>query len=201
MVIGHWPFVIGLSPYGGRFSFTFRYVENGSGSILESLGKIISPLFIPLGFNNWGLSSALIAGLIAKEVIITSIAMFNNSSLSAGVLTNPASAIFFTSKSAVLSFLVFCLLYSPCLATISVLRKEIGRKWTFFGIAIQFVIAYMSSFVVYMFARAFENYGIIKFLLLIATLLLMVFSIFFVVRFLKGDRRCQGCKRHCNIKK
>ena len=184
-----------------NFSFTFRYVENGRGSILESLGKIISPLFIPLGFNNWGLSSALIAGLIAKEVIITSIAMFNNSSLNANVLTNPASAIFFTSKSAVLSFLVFCLLYSPCLATISVLRKEIGRKWTFFGIAIQFVIAYLVSLVIYMFARVFENYGTLKFLILLSVITLIALSIAIVAKFLKGDRRCQGCKKHCNIKK
>lgn len=184
-----------------NFSFSFAYVENGKGSILESLGKIISPLFVPLGFNNWGLSSALIAGLIAKEVIITSIAMFNNSSLNQNVLSSAASAIFFTSKSAVLSFLVFCLLYSPCLATISVLRKEIGRKWTLFGIAVQFVIAYLTSLIIFTFARVIEIYGISKFVILLSVIVLIVFSIIFVAKFLRGDKRCHGCNNRCKIKK
>ena len=61
-----------------NFSFTFQYIVNTGGeSMLESLGKIFAPLFIPLGFNSWGLVSALIAGLVAKEVIVSSIVMFN----------------------------------------------------------------------------------------------------------------------------
>lgn len=60
-----------------NFSFSFAYVGNGGGSMLESIGKIIAPIFIPLGFGNWGAASALLAGLVAKEVVVSSIQLFN----------------------------------------------------------------------------------------------------------------------------
>ncbi len=149
------------------FSFGFEYVvETGGKSMLQTLGEILSPIFIPLGFGNWGATSALIAGIVAKEVIVSSIAIFNN--VSAGgefsiadvsaSLTDPMSAVYFTPASA-LSYMVFCLLYCPCAATMSVLSKEIGKKWTIISIVIQFVIAYMISMLVFLLFGAIEKFG------------------------------------------
>ncbi len=182
-----------------NFSFTFQYVANGNGiSMLESLGKIISPIFIPLGFGNWGLSAALIAGLVAKEVIISSISMFNNinenSVVSLGEsLHDESFLIHFNSGATVLSYLVFCLLYFPCIATLSILNKEIGRKWTIIGVIIELIIAYLISFFVYTFARLSEIYTIAFVLSIFLTLLIFVISCVVILNKIKNKKVCNKC--------
>ena len=94
------------------FSFKFEYTKlTNSQSMLECIGTVLAPIFIPLGFGNWGSVSALLSGLIAKETVVSSIAIFNNvTSNSASLqssLYNPASPVFFTQLSAI-SFLIFC---------------------------------------------------------------------------------------------
>ena len=186
-----------------NFSITLKFVGSTGGvSMLETFGKILSPIFIPLGFNSWGLISALIAGLVAKEVIVSSISMFGggeglglNSTQSA--LFAVGGAVCFASPSSVLSYLVFCLLYCPCFATISVLSKEIGKRWTIIGILIEFVVAYLSAFVVYTIARAVEVFGIGKSLMLIFAIASIVESVLLVI---KHFRKKQGCpySKKCN---
>jgi len=136
-----------------NFSFDFRYVPIANcASMIESIGKILAPIFTPLGFGSWGAVSALLAGIIAKEVVVSSIAIFNgvnhNESKFAQSLSDPASAVFFTPQSA-LSFLTFCLLYTPCVSALAVVKGELGTKYalvSFFG---QILIAYFSSFFIY----------------------------------------------------
>lgn len=181
-----------------NFSFTFSYIpDSGGASMLESLGVILAPLFAPLGFGTWGAASALLAGVIAKEVVISSIAMFNLASTESQIaasLTNPESMVFFASPSAALSFLVFCLLYCPCISTTAVLGKEIGKKWTAFAVVSQFIVAYIATLFIYNVARAVEGFGLWPVLGILAGLLLIAGCVFKLISTIKKPRACRGCK-------
>lgn len=194
-----------------NFSFTFAFVKStGEASMLETLGKVLSPIFIPLGFGSWGATSALLAGLVAKEIIISSIAMFNGVSLSDKTLNSKISQslristnpVCFTPASA-LSYMVFCLLYSPCLATIMVLRKEIGKKWTFISIIVQFVVAYIMALIVYASTSLILNKGIGVFLIFALVFVLCLFAIIMIIKRFKHIKSCKKCtsckskKTHC----
>ncbi|MBL5766224.1 ferrous iron transport protein B [Heyndrickxia sporothermodurans] len=116
-------------------------------SFLAMIGKAIAPLIAPLGFGVWQAGAALIPGFLAKEVVVSSMNIIyhtpNTASLQ-GLLTDS-----FTPLSAY-SFLVFVLLYIPCVATVAAIRNEAGSwKWTLFGIGYSLVIAYALSFVIY----------------------------------------------------
>lgn len=182
------------------FSFTFAFVQTQGGvSMLETLGKILAPIFVPLGFGTWGATSALIAGLIAKEIIISSIAMFNGLSVENAVnsnisnsLTIATNAVCFTPASA-LSYMVFCLLYSPCLATIAVLKKEVGKKWTFVSIVVQFVLAYAISLIIYASTNLILNKGIVLFLLFAVAFLLVGYSLFVIIKKISKKHNCSNC--------
>jgi len=192
------------------FSIKFAYVPNDGGvSILESVGRILSPIFAPLGFDNWAIVASLLAGLVAKEVVVSSIAMFNGIDSSATRLIKESllletSVIFFASKASVLSFLVFCLLYTPCVASISMLLQEIGRKWTFVSIAIQLFTAYVVAFVVYNIAFAIEIFGWEKPLLILLTTMIVVGATVFVIRKTRKKQTCaycDSCNKNCKNKK
>ncbi len=191
------------------FSFSFEYVAQGQGvSILEQVGRFLTPIFAPLGFGNWAIISSLLAGIVAKEVVVSSIAMFNGidsgaTKLLSASLLLPTSAVFFSSRASVLSFLVFCLLYTPCIASVSMLRYEIGRKWTILSILIQLFVAYVVAFVIYQLAFAFEIFGFWQIFAIILAIL-CVFSAFFVIfRKIKKKKTCAhcfGCDGKCHLK-
>ena len=189
----------------GSFSFSFTYVpDTGGVSMLESIGKFLAPIFIPLGFGNWGATSALIAGLVAKEVIVSSIAIFNGIDVNAGSMTeqvqssilNPNSAVYFTPASA-LSYMVFCLIYMPCIATMSVLNKEIGTKWTVISIIIELVIAYLLSLVVYNLYNFINIFGFGYFAILLIGLIIIGVSVTFIIKHLKSKDKCKVCGYKC----
>ena len=189
----------------GSFSFSFTYVpDTGGVSMLESIGKFLAPIFIPLGFGNWGATSALIAGLVAKEVIVSSIAIFNGIDVNAGSMTeqvqssilNPNSAVYFTPASA-LSYMVFCLIYMPCIATMSVLNKEIGTKWTVISIIIELVIAYLLSLVVYNLYNFINIFGLGYFAILLIGLIIIGVSVTFIIKHLKSKDKCKVCGYKC----
>lgn len=187
-----------------NFTFSLHYVQNGRGSILEVLGRIIAPIFVPLGFNNWALASALIAGLVAKEVILSSMAMFNGVTASQVELqksfTLSSSLIFFPNPIVALSYLVFALLYSPCLATISVLHSEIGAKWTALGIVFQFVFAYLTTLIIFTYAQAISAYGLFKSIVFaLCALIILIALIVIIKKFTSKGKMggCAYCDRHC----
>lgn len=186
------------------FTITFSYTPKSGGvSMLETFGRLLAPIFTPLGFGSWGIVSALIAGLVAKEVIVSSIGMFNGvEGLAIGLsLFDPQNPVHFSSQSAVLAFLVFALLYFPCLATFSVLCKEIGKKWACIGALIEFVVAYILAFVVFNFGRAFEVFGLWSVLIFVGSILLILFSVIFVWKSVKKKRYCpykNKCGKKCN---
>ncbi len=182
------------------FSFSFEYVKGSStSSILESLGYALAPIFKPLGFGSWGAVSALLAGVIAKEVVVSSIAIFNGVE-QGGVgasLLNPASPVFFTPASAI-SFLVFCLLYCPCISSCVVLKKEVGRKWMWISIGMQLVVAYIASFVVYTLILLFTSTPL--WIGVTAACVSLIILSFVVVLFSKKkncSKNCSKCSLSC----
>ena len=132
------------------FDLSFDMVQSAETSILGRLGSFIAPVFSPMGYGCWQAAVALLTGIIAKEAVVSSLAMFCGFSLSAGggAVQSALSGIF-TPRSAY-AFLVFVLLYTPCMAAVATIRRELGsRKWTAFAVCYQILIAYVMSFVVY----------------------------------------------------
>ncbi len=190
------------------FSFGFKFVPTEGGtSMLKAIGTVIAPIFVPLGFGNWGAASALVAGLAAKEIIVSSIAMFNGvdvlgdsiKSQTMRSITSPLSVVFFTPASA-LSFMVFCLLYSPCLATISVFKKEIGGRWTAISVVIQFAIAYILALLTYNIYRLVEGVGAVNSIFIFFGIGLILVCLFYLYLKLKKRNFCSYCKDKSSCK-
>ncbi|OUQ78610.1 ferrous iron transport protein B [Flavonifractor sp. An100] len=131
------------------FDFSLHMVEDASASMLGTLGSIIAPIFTPCGFGHWQAAVALLTGLIAKEMVVSSLSMFYGFSLTAASGAVAAAMTGFTPLSA-FSMLVFILLYVPCVAAVSTLFKEMNSpKWAWFSIAWQLGCAYVLSTLVY----------------------------------------------------
>jgi ferrous iron transport protein B len=130
-----------------NFSFTLQMVEDPSLSILGSIGQAIAGIFIPLGFGNWQSVISLLSGFIAKESVVSSMSVVYSVGTS-GALETVLGQVF-TSASAI-SFMVFTLLYSPCVAAIATIKSESG-SWAFTGKSILFQtgVAYIVAFIAY----------------------------------------------------
>lgn len=125
------------------FDFKFYPVSDPANSILCRLSSFVAPLFSPLGFSGWQAVSALLTGLTAKETVVSTFAVLFSGDAAAAVaaLFTPASAV---------SFLVFTLLYTPCIAAISAMRMEFRSTGkTVLAVLFQFFVAYLFSFLVY----------------------------------------------------
>ena len=122
------------------FDFHFNMVENGEGSMLASVAGWIAPVFSPLGLGNWQVVTALISGFMAKESVVATLEVLN------------AMPLFTTVTS--ISMLVFCLLYTPCVAAIAAVRRELGSKWMLFVIVFQCVVAWIVAWIAYLIANA-----------------------------------------------
>ncbi len=123
-------------------NFNFSGMTTIDSSFLASIGRFISPIFKPMGFGSWQNSVALLAGLSAKEVIIDTLGVIYGGNL---VSTLPNN---FSTLSAY-SFLVFVLLYTPCLSVVVTMKKEYGNRMAAFSVAYQLILAWMASFLVY----------------------------------------------------
>ncbi len=118
-------------------------------SLLFKIGSAVAPVFAPLGFGTWQAAAALIAGLAAKEGVLSTLAVVFGFSLSSSPDDVALALSVFTPASAV-SFLVFVLLYTPCIGAVATIRKELrSTKWAVFSVVWQFVFAYCTSFTVY----------------------------------------------------
>ncbi len=122
------------------FDFHLNMVENGEGSMLASVAGWIAPLFSPLGLGNWQVVTALVSGFMAKESVVGILEVLDYQTL-----FNTASAV---------SMLVFCLLYTPCVAAVAAIRRELGTKWMLFIIAFQCVVAWVCAWIAYLIANA-----------------------------------------------
>lgn len=128
------------------FDFRFNYVENSEVSMLGSIGKLIAPIFAPLGFADWRAASALITGFSAKEAVVSTLSILTGSSLE----TLPAVLSGMFSPLSALSFLVFTLLYTPCVAAVGAMNQELGKRSSTLGVVItQCAVAWLAAFLVY----------------------------------------------------
>lgn len=122
--------------------FNFSGMTEINTSFLAYIGKLLAPIFKPLGFGFWQASVSLLTGLMAKEVVVSSMGVIFGSNLR-DILPQ-----FFTSISAY-AFLVFVLLYTPCITAVATMKKEYGSKLAIFSVAYQFVLAWLAAFLVY----------------------------------------------------
>ena len=121
------------------FDFRLDMVADSSESMLASIAGVIAPVFAPLSFGDWRISTALISGFMAKESVVSTLGvLFGTSSIST-VLTPLAAA----------SLLAFCLLYTPCVAAITSVKRELGTKWAIWVVIFQCVIAWIVAFIVH----------------------------------------------------
>lgn len=124
------------------FDIRFNMVTDQSQSMLAGLGGLIAPVFAPLGFGDWRTSTALVCGLIAKESVISTLTVLLGSTSAAalsGMFTAPIAYV----------FLVFVLLYPPCVAAISTVRSELGGRYAAAVFALQVTVAWIIAFVVH----------------------------------------------------
>lgn len=109
-------------------------VEDSSGSMLATIAGFISPIFIPLGFGDYRVTTSLISGIMAKESVVSSLTVLFGSIEAINSFFNPFQGF---------TLLIFTLLYTPCIAAISSIRRELGKKWSI-GIAVfQFMVAWV----------------------------------------------------------
>ena len=181
-----------------NFTFTLKFImHENEVSILESIIKMLAPLFSPLGLGV-GAVCALIFGLIAKELVVSSIAILNGVA-GAGVaasIVDSASVVYFTPASA-LAFLAFCLLYSPCISAIAQLKGSVGGKITTVYLTLQFILAYLVGVASYYLGLLVSEVGVSTMSWLILTAILVVFCVEIAIISL-AKSRCQSCNR-CQI--
>lgn len=172
-------------------SFNFNgFTEDINNSFLASLGKIIAPLFKPLGFKDWKISVALLTGLSAKEIVVNTLNI-----LYSNIYTTLPTV--FTGVTAY-TFLVFTALYTPCIAALATMKKEYGNKMMFASFAYQFILAWVVAFMVNTIGGVIFMNGSI-FELLIGGVIVAV-ALFILYKNLKsaksgkgGCSRCSGC--------
>lgn len=122
------------------FDFRLDMVADSSESMLAAVAGLIAPVFAPLGFADWRISTALISGFMAKESLVSTLGvLFGTTNLANGVLA-PLSAA---------SLLTFCLLYTPCVAAITAIKRELGIGWAAWVIVFQCAVAWLAAFVVH----------------------------------------------------
>ena len=125
------------------FGTHLNLVADSKDSILAVISGRIAPVFAPLGFDDWRISTALITGFMAKESVVSTLSvLFGSTEALLGVITPAAAA----------SLLVFCLLYTPCVAAIASIRRELGSKWAAGVVIGQCVVAWLAAGVVHIIA-------------------------------------------------
>ncbi len=122
------------------FDFRLNIVDNSQDSILAQISGFIAPVFSPLGFGSWEFSTALIAGFMAKESVVSTLSVLLGSAAVTSLI-DPVSAV---------ALLVFCLLYTPCVAAVAAIKRELGGKWAFGIVVFQCLIAWVCAFLVRM---------------------------------------------------
>ena len=123
------------------FNLHLNMVSDSRDSILAMVAGVIAPLFAPMGLADWRISTALITGFLAKESVVSTLSILFGSTAALTSDITPLSAA---------SLLVFCLLYTPCVAAIASIKRELGGKWAVGVVIIQCIIAWIAAFLVYL---------------------------------------------------
>lgn len=123
-----------------NFDIRLNVVTDSRQSILAALASIIAPVFAPLGFGDWRLATAVLTGIMAKESVVSTISILFGTTAGIVSVITPAGAA---------AFLVFCLLYTPCIAAIASIKRELGGRWAIGVVIMQCVIAWIAAFIVH----------------------------------------------------
>lgn len=176
------------------FDFGLNFISDPSASILGRIGSFIAPIFKPLGFGSWQASVALLTGVVAKEAVVSSLSMFASFSASAsGAVVREALSGIFTPASA-FSFLVFVLLYTPCIAALATIRREMqSRAWTAFAIIWQIVSAYGMALLSYNIIGLFTGETDKAIIFYAIAALIIAYSVYCIIL-----RRRRGCGCGCS---
>lgn len=121
------------------FGTHLNLVADSKDSILAVISGRIAPVFAPLGFDDWRISTALITGFMAKESVVSTLTILYGSSAALGAALSPAAAA---------PLLVFCLLYTPCIAAVASVKREMGGRWATVMVVNQCVVAWLAALVV-----------------------------------------------------
>ena len=124
-----------------NFNIHLTRVSDSQESILAMIAGVIAPIFAPLGFGDWRISTALISGFMAKESVVSTLTVLFGSTASLQAVLTPLTAA---------SLLVFCLLYTPCVAAVASVKRELGGKWAAGVVIEQCVIAWLCALVVHL---------------------------------------------------
>jgi ferrous iron transport protein B len=127
------------------FDAQLSFVSDQETSLLAMLANWMTPAFVPLGFGDWRFVTALIGGFMAKETVVSSLTV---------LFAGPGALSAALSPAAALSFLVFCLLYTPCVAAVAAIRRELGGKWAVGIVVLQCCIAWVVALAVHLVACA-----------------------------------------------
>lgn len=124
-----------------NFNFSMNMVSDPQSSMLAALAGFLAPLFIPLGFGNWQMVTALISGFLAKESVVSMMAVVYGGNAAVRSAITPLAAF---------TFMVFCLLYTPCIAAVATIRKEQGRGSAILMVIFQCVVAWLVAWAVHL---------------------------------------------------
>lgn len=128
------------------FDISFNMVTDSKDSILAMIAGAAAPIFAPLGFGDWRISTALVTGFMAKESVVSTLTvLFGTTEVLLGTISAAGAA----------ALLVFCLLYTPCVAAVASIKRELGTKWAVFVVVGQCVIAWLAAFAVHAIAILF----------------------------------------------
>ena len=173
--------------------FNFCYAQDITNSMAFLIADKVAVLFAPIGLNSAGVVCALFVGVLAKELVVSTLSICNNALSRADLISSLAvatSVVHFSYPSAI-SFMIFSLLYCPCVSNLAVLRAETDKFYMWFSIISQFVIAYVLSFIVYQ--SLVCNFWFA--LCVCAVIALIIFAMFKLIKTIKHNR-CQNCM-HC----
>jgi len=123
------------------FDFHFNFVTDSQNSILAAICGVIAPIFRPMGLGDWRIVTSLVSGVMAKESVVSVMEVLFKAEGGAAAVITPLAAI---------AMLVFCLLYTPCVAAIAAIRRELGRKWAAGIVVWQCVLAWVFAWLVYL---------------------------------------------------
>ncbi|HBF6774509.1 TPA: ferrous iron transport protein B [Clostridioides difficile] len=171
----------------GLSSFNvFGYTEDINVSFLATLGHIISPIFKPLGFDDWRTSVAILSGLGAKEIVVNSLnILYGNLTVVLPTIFNGVTAY---------TFLIFTALYTPCIAALATMKKEYGNKMMFTSFAYQFILAWIMAFIVKSIGGVlFMGNSIMEALIGGIIIVLALFILFNKFKSTKNGNVCSGC--------
>lgn len=131
------------------FDTHLALVEDSSASILARIAGILAPVFAPMGFADWRILTALISGFMAKESVVSTLSVLFTSTAELTTVLSPAACM---------SLLAFCLLYTPCIAAISAIRRELGGRWACAVVVMQCGVAWLVSFLLAMISFSFSSF-------------------------------------------